>query len=112
MPGVWLLMDLPGLREVQLWANAEQGESAVDASFDDIQALAEGCRFRDCTHNAEPGCAVTSAELDPARLANYQKMQRELAHLERKANPRLAKETRAQWNAIEKSVRNHPKRVS
>ena len=112
MPGGWLLMDLPGLREVQLWANPEQPADNLAASFDDIQALAGNCRFRDCTHNAEPGCAVTSANLDPARLANYQKMQKELAHLERKTNPRLAKETRAKWNAIEKSVRHHPKRDS
>jgi len=110
MPGGWLLMDLPGLREVQLWTNAEQPTEQLEASFDDIQALAENCRFRDCTHTAEPGCAVTSAALDPARLANFKKMQKELAHLERKTNPRLAKETRAKWNAIEKSVRNHPKR--
>jgi ribosome biogenesis GTPase len=117
MPGGWLLMDLPGLREVQLWANPDQastnttaGGSNLEASFDDIQALAQNCRFRDCTHTAEPGCAVTSAAIDPARLANYQKMQKELAHLERKTNPRLAKETRAKWNAIEKSVRTHPKR--
>jgi len=110
MPGGWLLMDLPGLREVQLWTNAEQPTENLEASFDDIQALAENCRFRDCTHSAEPGCAVTSAALDPARLANFKKMQKELAHLERKTNPRLAKETRAKWNAIEKSVRNHPKR--
>jgi ribosome biogenesis GTPase len=110
MPGGWLLMDLPGLREVQLWTNAEQPTGNLAASFDDIQALAANCRFRDCTHSAEPGCAITSANLDPARLANYKKMQKELAHLERKTNPRLAKETRAKWNAIEKSVRHHPKR--
>jgi ribosome biogenesis GTPase len=112
MPGGWLLMDLPGLREVQLWANPDQPVQNLEASFDDIQALAQNCRFRDCTHNAEPGCAVTSAALDPARLANFQKMQKELAFLERKTNPRLAKETRAKWNAIEKSVRSHPKRDS
>jgi ribosome biogenesis GTPase len=110
MPGGWLLMDLPGLREVQLWTNAEQPQQNLETSFDDIQALAGNCRFRDCTHNAEPGCAVIAANLDPARLANFQKMQKELAHLERKVNPRLAKETRAKWNAVEKSVRNHPKR--
>jgi ribosome biogenesis GTPase len=116
MPGGWLLMDLPGLREVQLWATADStsastpGGGNLEASFDDIQALAQNCRFRDCTHTAEPGCAVTSASIDPARLANYLKMQKELAHLERKTNPRLAKETRAKWNAIEKSVRSHPKR--
>jgi ribosome biogenesis GTPase len=116
MPGGWLLMDLPGLREVQLWANTDStsaspsGSANLEASFDDIQALAQNCRFRDCSHTAEPGCAVTSAAIDSARLANYQKMQKELAHLERKTNPRLAKETRAKWNAIEKSVRTHPKR--
>jgi ribosome biogenesis GTPase len=110
MPAGWLLMDLPGLREVQLWTNAEQPQQNLEASFDDIQALAANCRFRDCTHAAEPGCAVLSANLDPARLANFQKMQKELAHLERKTKPRLAKETRAKWNAIEKSVRQHPKR--
>jgi ribosome biogenesis GTPase len=119
LPGGWLLMDLPGLREVQLWTNAEQPAKTLEASFDDIQALAENCRFRDCTHTAEPGCAVTAAALDPARLANFQKMQRELAQLERRTNPklvyprlanaRLAKETRAKGKAIEKSVRQHPK---
>jgi ribosome biogenesis GTPase len=110
MPGGWLLMDLPGLREVQLWAEANQQASTLDASFDDIQALAENCRFRDCTHTAEPGCAVTAAAIEPGRLANYLKMQKELAHLERKTDPRLAKETRSKWKAIEKSVRSHPKR--
>lgn len=114
MPGGWLLMDLPGLREVQLWADPNQPTESADdnlaASFDDIHALAANCRFRDCAHSAEPGCAVISAALDPARLANYMKMKKELAHLERKSNPRLAKETRAKSNAIEKSVRHHPKR--
>jgi len=110
MPGGWLLMDLPGLREVQLWTNAEQPTENLEASFDDIQALAENCRFRDCTHTAEPGCAVTAAVLDPARLANFKKMQKELTHLDRRTNPRLAKETRTKWKAIEKSVRSHPKR--
>ena len=117
MPGGWLLMDLPGLREVQLWAEANQAlgnqaAGSLDASFDDIQALAEGCRFRDCTHTAEPGCAVTAAGVEPGRLANYLKMQKELAHLERKTDPRLAKDARAKWKAIEKSVRSHPKRDS
>jgi ribosome biogenesis GTPase len=106
MPGGWLLMDLPGLREVQLWATTED----LTDSFEDIQELAQACRFRDCAHAGEPGCAVEAAGLDPARLANYLKMQRELAHLERKTDPRLAKETRAKWKAIEKSVRHHPKR--
>jgi ribosome biogenesis GTPase len=106
MPGGWLLMDLPGLREVQLWASAE----GLADSFDDIQELAKSCRFRDCAHAGEPGCAVQGAGLDAARLQNYLKMQKELEFLDRKANPRLAKATRAKWKAIEKSVRHHPKR--
>jgi ribosome biogenesis GTPase len=112
MPGGWLLMDLPGLREVQLWASSESPSEQLEASFDDIQQLAQTCRFRDCTHTAEPGCAVTAAAIEPARLANYLKMQKELAHLERKTDPRLAKETKSKWKAIEKSVRHHPKRDS
>jgi ribosome biogenesis GTPase len=110
MPGGWLLMDLPGLREVQLWAEAGPASGKLEESFDDIQALAENCRFRDCTHMAEPGCAVIATKLEPGRLQNYQKMQKELAALERKNNPRVAKETRAKWKAIEKSVKSHPKR--
>lgn len=106
MPGGWLLMDLPGLREVQLWASTED----LADNFEDIQALAGGCRFRDCGHGGEPGCAVAAAGVDAGRLANYLKMQRELAHLERKIDPRVAKEARAKWKAIEKSVRGHPKR--
>jgi ribosome biogenesis GTPase len=106
MPGGWLLIDMPGIREIQLWASAE----GLDDSFEDIQALAQNCRFRDCTHTAEPGCAVQAAGLDEARMENYRKMHRELDHLERKADAVLRKEVRAKWNATEKSVRNHPKR--
>jgi ribosome biogenesis GTPase len=106
MPGGWLLIDMPGIREIQLWAAAD----GLDDSFEDIRELAASCRFRDCSHKGEPGCAVENAGLDEARLENYKKMQRELAHLERKANPVLAKETRAKWNAIEKSVRKNDKR--
>jgi len=106
MPGGWLLMDLPGLREVQLWATPQQ----LTDSFDDIQELATNCRFRDCTHNAEPGCAVTAAGLDPGRLANFLKMRKELAHLDRKTDPRLARATKEKWKVIHKAARNHPKR--
>ncbi len=64
MPGGWLLMDLPGLREVQLWATTED----LTDSFEDIQELAGACRFRDCAHAGEPGCAVEAAGLEPGRL--------------------------------------------
>jgi ribosome biogenesis GTPase len=105
MPGGWLLIDMPGLREVQLWPSGEQR----DAGFDDVRALAEGCHFRDCTHSGEPGCAVEASGLDPDRIGNYRKMQRELEYLERKTDKRLMSENRARWKVIHKAMRNNPK---
>ena len=102
----WLLMDLPGLRELQLWADPEQ----IGQAFADITSLAAQCRFRDCSHRHEPGCAVRAANLDDDRLASYHKLQRELAYLDRQADPLLARETRKRWNTIEKAMRHHPKR--
>jgi ribosome biogenesis GTPase len=106
MPSGWLLMDLPGLRELQLWADPEN----IDDAFAEIAALAAHCKFRDCLHQSEPGCAVRHADLDPARLVSYLKLQRELHHLEIKADIHRAREERKKWNAIEKDVRRHPKR--
>ncbi|HLJ88938.1 MAG TPA: ribosome small subunit-dependent GTPase A [Candidatus Angelobacter sp.] len=106
MPEGWLLMDLPGLRELQLWASTE----TLDSGFDDIQELAVSCRFRDCSHTTEPGCAVQGSEIAPGRIANYRKMRREIAYLDRKSDARAAQEERRRWKAIEKSVRSHPKR--
>ena len=106
MPGGWLLVDMPGLRELEPWADVQQ----VQDTFHDISALAQECRFRDCTHTNEPGCAVKDANVDEGRMANYRKLHKEQAHLERMADPLLNKETRKRWNAIEKAVRHHPKR--
>jgi ribosome biogenesis GTPase len=109
MPGGWLLMDLPGLREVQLWASPDRPtgnlDSNLEATFDDIQQLAQSCRFRDCTHTTEPGCAVLAASIDPARLANFKKMQRELAQLDRKTDPRQAREAKSKASATRKPPR-------
>jgi ribosome biogenesis GTPase / thiamine phosphate phosphatase len=107
MPGNWLLMDLPGLRELQLWADPER----IDNAFADIVELAQQCRFRDCGHNEEPGCAVRNAGLDPDRLRSYRKLQKELNFLERQTDIHRAREVRKKWNAIEKDIRRHPKRV-
>ena len=101
MPGNWLLIDMPGLREVQLWAAPEH----LDASFEDVSELAAACRFRDCTHTREPGCAVRDSAIDQDRLLNYQKMQRELDYLDRKADKRLMSETKARWKTIHKAMR-------
>ena len=76
LSGGWLI-DTPGMRELRL-SGAEAG---IAATFDDLDALARGCRFHDCTHQREPGCAVQAAiaagMVDPARLARWQKLQRE-----------------------------------
>ncbi len=83
-----LLIDTPGLRELQLWTD----ESAVAATFDDVAALTAACRFRDCRHGDEPGCAVQAAlasgDLDPKRYQSYLKLQREAryAALDRKTD--------------------------
>jgi ribosome biogenesis GTPase / thiamine phosphate phosphatase len=108
MPGGWLLIDMPGLRELQLWASPDQ----LDASFNDVREIAKGCRFRDCTHTGEPGCAVVAAGIDEARLQNYRKLQGELDHLDRKADKRLMSETKARWKVIHKAMRKDPKQRS
>jgi ribosome biogenesis GTPase / thiamine phosphate phosphatase len=105
MPGGWLLIDMPGLREVQPWASVEQ----LDQGFEDIARIAEGCRFRDCSHRGEPGCAVLTSGLEADRLGNYHKMRRELDYLERKTDKRLMSETRARWKVIHKAMRRNPK---
>ncbi|MBE2216230.1 MAG: ribosome small subunit-dependent GTPase A, partial [Opitutaceae bacterium] len=79
LPGGALLVDTPGMRELQLWDNAREG---LTAAFPDVLELAGGCRFRDCRHEAEPGCAVRGAiacgTLEPARFASYLKLRAEL----------------------------------
>jgi len=100
-----LLIDMPGLREVQLWAD----DKAIDAGFLDIQQLAAECRFRDCRHAGEPGCAVLQSGLGETRLANYHKMRRELDYLDRKDDPQLERQTKAKWKVIHKAMRNHSK---
>jgi ribosome biogenesis GTPase len=86
-------------------------DGGVDEAFDDIAALAAGCRFSDCQHDREPGCAVRAAidrgELTEGRLASQRKLEREAAHAERKVDPRAAAEERKRWKSIHKSVNKH-----
>jgi len=102
-PEGWLLIDTPGLRELQLWANS----NSVDAAFSDIAALAADCRFRNCRHQGEPGCAVANSGIDEARLANYTKLQRELAHLDRKLDQRAAQDEKRRIKRIHRDMRGH-----
>jgi ribosome biogenesis GTPase len=88
LPAGGALIDTPGLRELGLWG----AEAGVARAFGDIEALAEGCRFRDCRHESEPGCAVRAAaasgELDPGRLESLRELRRELAADERRRDER------------------------
>jgi ribosome biogenesis GTPase / thiamine phosphate phosphatase len=97
LPGGALLVDTPGLRELQVW------EGDVDGAFADVAELAAQCRFNDCAHQTEPDCAVQEAlatgELDPGRYASYLKLQRELRAIERRASTRLRREEKQRWKA-------------
>lgn len=105
-PSGVLVIDTPGMRELQLW---DVGRDALDSAFTDIAAIAAQCKFRDCSHRAEPGCAIQSAlddgSLDFERWQNFQKLQREQAYAARKTNPRLARETKEDWKKIHKAAR-------
>lgn len=90
LPGGALLIDTPGLRELQLW------EGDLDEAFAEIAELAAQCRFRDCAHESEPGCAVRDG-VAPERLKAYRKLQRELASIEARRNRRLHRELKQRW---------------
>ncbi|XXF79987.1 ribosome small subunit-dependent GTPase A [Myxococcaceae bacterium GXIMD 01537] len=107
LPHGGLLIDGPGMRELGLW-----GEEGLEQAFSDVLALAEGCRFSDCGHQREPGCAVRDAVREGAlaeeRLASFEKLQRERAYLARqssaegqRAHKRFERErTLAGWQAV------------
>jgi len=101
-----LVMDTPGMRELQLWNLAAD---TLDTTFADVAALTARCRFTDCNHRAEPGCAIQAAlddgTLDFDRWQSFQKLQREQAHAARRADPRLARENRDQWKKLHRAAR-------
>ena len=109
IPGGGLLLDTPGMRELQLWEAPE----GLDGTFDDIGELALSCRFRDCGHEHEPGCAVLAAIADGSlaadRLESFRALERELAHLERKRDQRAAADEQKRWRAIAKEQRARDK---
>jgi len=106
LPNGGLILDTPGMRELALW-----DADGLDRSFGDIDELAAGCRFGDCAHDGEPGCAVVTAiqagRLDSERLESWRKLLREAAHHERRVDhlARIAEKRR--WRQIGKSVNRH-----
>jgi ribosome biogenesis GTPase len=97
LPSGALLVDTPGLRELQVW------EGEVDSAFSDIAELAAQCRFNDCAHQTEPDCAVQEAlaggRLDPDRYSSYRRLQRELRAIEIRSSSRLRREAKQRWRA-------------
>ena len=95
LDGGALLIDTPGMRELQLW----DADAGLGATFADLYMLADGCRFRDCRHDSEPGCAVRAAveegRLPAARLAHWRQLERELAYLTRRQDEHAAAAHRA-----------------
>ena len=93
LPDGGLLIDTPGMRELQLWAE----EESLAGAFKDVEGIAGNCRFPDCRHESEPGCAVREAladgRLDPGRLESYLKQRRELERLALKRDARTRRQT-------------------
>lgn len=103
MPGGAILIDTPGLRELQIW------EGDLDSAFADIADLAAECKFNDCAHSTEPDCAVNEAlesgALDPDRWRNYLKLQRELRAIEARSSHRIQRELKSRWRARARETR-------
>lgn len=105
LPGGALLIDNPGIRELQLWAD----EDALDQTFDDIARWSEHCRYRDCVHAEEPGCAVTAAvasgELSRERLESFRSLQKEIRFLQLRQDESAQRAEKQKWRAIHRELR-------
>ena len=104
LPGGGMIIDTPGIRELQLWDSG-----GIDEAFSDVEELAGACRFNDCSHNTEPGCAVKAAlasgELSADRYGSWLKLQRELRAIAIRHDARLRREERRRWQQISKDAR-------
>lgn len=108
IPTGGVLIDTPGMREFQLWNESE----SLDSGFKDIEELSTSCKFGDCRHESEPGCAIRNAletgELTRERYGNYVKLQKEIAFLDRKMNRQAQAAERDKWKKVTKGMRKHP----
>lgn len=108
LPEGGLLLDTPGMRTLLMW----EGEEGLAHTFQDVEAVASECRFRDCRHEAEPGCAIRAAlesgELDAGRYRNYRKLQREILHEASKTDARIRMAEAARWKKIHREARQRP----
>jgi len=104
LPAGGVLIDTPGMREFQLW-----DATGLDDAFEEIGQLAELCRFRDCGHESEPGCAVKLAiadgTMDAQRLFSFRKLKREMDFNDRKKDVAAQLEMKRRWKQIHKAMR-------
>ncbi|HOD41455.1 MAG TPA: ribosome small subunit-dependent GTPase A [Candidatus Wallbacteria bacterium] len=104
-----MVIDTPGMRELQL---VESSDGLADA-FTEIEEAAQNCRYRDCRHENEPGCAVNEAvaagKIDEKRLVNFKKMRREIERFEIRNDARLKREEEKKWKQIAKAIKNYSK---
>jgi ribosome biogenesis GTPase len=109
IPGGGVMIDNPGIREVQLWGEPD----SLQGVFKDIEALAINCKFKDCAHLNEPKCAVTQAlkngELSQQRYDNYQKMRKELEYLSQKMKMSAEAIKRSKWKGLKKNAKHYLK---
>lgn len=100
VPGGGLIIDTPGMREIQMW----EGSEGLSELFGDIEQLALECKFSDCKHESEPGCAVKAAQkkgtLDPGRLKSFKKLLNEVSYFERKQDKKAQLEEKKKWKKI------------
>ena len=105
LPGGGLVLDTPGMRELQLW----DADSGLETAFQDVEELAGHCRFADCAHGREPGCAIRAAlangTLDLERFQSWRKLERELERLARKQDARARSEVRKERARFTRSMR-------
>ena len=110
LPGGGLLVDTPGMRELGLYEDRD----GIATAYADVADLASRCRFRDCAHRTEPGCAVAAAidagRLDPARLLGWRKLEAEARRQQRRVDARARAAEKARIRAFSRSFRDQPSR--
>jgi len=106
LPNGGMVIDTPGMRELQVWGD----EEGLERAFGDVEALASKCRFRDCTHQSEPGCAVQAAvsdgSLDQGRLNSYFKLKKEFVYLADRLAMKPNAIEKARWKKISRQIKN------
>jgi len=108
LPNGGIVIDTPGMREIQVWTDSD----GMERTFSDIEELANRCRFRDCNHATEPGCAIMKAlddgTLDKKRYNNYLRLQKEVRHLKLRQDQKEARRISREWD---KKIRQHHKNM-